>query len=60
MGYNIRYLIAARQKDRFYYITNRKGEALKEAFRIVRDHGALDISDEYGSIEISDRDFVAR
>lgn len=46
--------------DRFYYFTNRKGEALNEAFRIVREHGALDISGGYGSIEISVSDFVVR
>ncbi|HEU4822001.1 MAG TPA: hypothetical protein VFS97_01110 [Nitrososphaeraceae archaeon] len=31
---------------------------LKEVFRIVRDNGGLDVSGEYGSIEISDKDFV--
>jgi hypothetical protein len=31
---------------------------LKEVFRIVRDNGGLDVSEEYGSIEISDKDFV--
>jgi hypothetical protein len=46
--------------DRFYYFTNRKCEALNEAFRIVREYGALDISGEYGSIEISVSDFVVR
>lgn len=45
---------------RSYYFTNRKGEALNEAFRIVSEHGALDISGEYGSIEISVSDFVVR
>jgi hypothetical protein len=35
-----------------------KRSALKEAFRIVRDNGGLDVSGEYGSIEINDKDFV--
>ena len=33
---------------------------LKEIFRIVRDNGWLDVSEEYGSIEINDKDFVYR
>jgi hypothetical protein len=36
-----------------------KGAALKEAFRIVRDNGGLDVSGEYGSIEVDDSDFEA-
>jgi hypothetical protein len=36
-----------------------KGKALKEAFRIVRDNGGLDFPSEYGSLEISDKDFVS-
>jgi len=35
-----------------------KRGALKEVFRIVRDNGGLDVSGEYGSIEINDKDFV--
>jgi hypothetical protein len=31
---------------------------LKEVFRIVRDNGGLNVSGEYGSIEINDKDFV--
>jgi hypothetical protein len=34
-----------------------KGAALKEAFKVVRDNGGLDISEEYGSLEINDKDF---
>jgi len=34
-----------------------KGKALKQAFK-VGDNGGLDISREYGSLEISDNDFV--
>jgi hypothetical protein len=34
-----------------------KGAALKEAYRIVRDNRGLDISGEYGSIEVQDNDF---
>jgi hypothetical protein len=36
-----------------------KGAALKEALKIVRDNGGLDIQGEYGSLEISDKDFVS-
>ena len=35
-----------------------KGEALKQAFKGVRDNGGLDISGEYGSLEINPKDFV--
>ena len=35
-----------------------KRGALKGAFRIFRDNGGLDISGQYGSLEISDKDFV--
>ena len=34
-----------------------KGAALKEAFKVARDNGGLDISGEYGSLETSDDDF---
>jgi hypothetical protein len=34
-----------------------KGAALKEVYRIVGDNGGLDISGEYGSLEINDDDF---
>jgi hypothetical protein len=34
-----------------------KGAALKEGFKVVRDNGGLDISGEYGSLEIDDDDF---
>jgi hypothetical protein len=30
-----------------------KGKALKQAFKVVRDNGGLDISGEYGSLEIN-------
>jgi hypothetical protein len=30
---------------------------LKEAFKVVHDNGGLDISGEYGSLEINDNDF---
>jgi hypothetical protein len=36
-----------------------KGAALRQAFKVVREHGALDISGEYGSLEINDNDFVS-
>jgi hypothetical protein len=36
-----------------------RGAASKDAYRIVRDNGGLDISGEYGSLEISDKDFVS-
>jgi hypothetical protein len=36
-----------------------KGAALEEAYRIVRDNGGLDVSGEYGSIEVNDSDFEA-
>lgn len=36
-----------------------KRGALKQAFRIVRDNGGLDISGEYGSLEVRDKDFVS-
>ena len=35
-----------------------KSAALKEVYRIVRDNGGLDISSEYGSLEIQDIDFA--
>ena len=35
-----------------------KRGALKQAFRIIRDNGGLDIAGEYGSLEINDKDFV--
>jgi hypothetical protein len=35
-----------------------RGAALNQAFAIVRDNGGLDISGEYGSLEISDEDFI--
>jgi hypothetical protein len=35
-----------------------KGKALKQAFKVVRDNGGLDIAGEYGSLEINDKDFV--
>jgi hypothetical protein len=34
-----------------------KGAALKEAYRIVRDNGGLDISGESVSLEVQDTDF---
>lgn len=34
-----------------------KGAALKQAYKVVRDNGGLDISGEYGSLEVSDKDF---
>ena len=34
-----------------------KGAALKKAFKVFRDNGGLDISVEYGSLEINDNDF---
>ena len=34
-----------------------KGAALKKAFKVVCDNGGLDISVEYGSLEINDNDF---
>jgi hypothetical protein len=35
-----------------------KGKALKQAFKVVRDNGGLDIAGEYGSLEIDDKVFV--
>jgi hypothetical protein len=35
-----------------------KGKALKQAFKIIRDKVRLNISGEYGSLEISDKDFI--
>ena len=34
-----------------------KGDALAEAYEIVRDNGGLDVSGEYGSIDIDDKEF---
>jgi hypothetical protein len=36
-----------------------KDAALREAFKVVRDNVGLDIQGEYGSLEISDKDFVS-
>ena len=49
--------LEGRLQDRIY--GRLKGAALKEAFKIVRDNGGLDIQGEYGSLEISDKDFVS-
>ena len=35
-----------------------KDAALKEVFRVVRNNGGLDISGEYGSLEINGKDLV--
>jgi hypothetical protein len=51
------YTLNARLENRIF--GKFKGAALKEAQRIVRDNGGLDVGGEYGSIDIEDKEFEA-